>query len=191
MQQRSRERFERVLRATADLIEHSGFEPITMTDIANQADMQLTALYRYFPNKRAVLRELALATFEDARSIIDAPRPAELTVEEALDRGIRDYWQRHVDEPFRIQLRALIHADAELAALNLADSKDNAAVIAKRAAELTGRTDVLELERESLLMIELLHSLIRLTAQVPKAEAELLVAAFVRTFATSLSKQQP
>ena len=60
-QARSQARFDQILAAAAALIGERGVEPVTLTDIAEQADMALTAVYRYVPNKQSVVRELAWA----------------------------------------------------------------------------------------------------------------------------------
>ena len=62
-QARSRARFDQILAAAGELIGERGLEPVTLTDIAERAGMPLTAVYRYFPNKQSVLRELTLQTF--------------------------------------------------------------------------------------------------------------------------------
>jgi len=63
-QQRSRERFDALVDAAGHLIGLRGIDEVSMTDIAERADVALTAAYRYFPNKQAVVRELALRSFE-------------------------------------------------------------------------------------------------------------------------------
>ncbi|MEM9515867.1 MAG: TetR/AcrR family transcriptional regulator [Actinomycetota bacterium] len=186
-QQRSRTRFEGILEAASELIAERGLEPTSMTDIANRSGMGLTALYRYFPNKRSIVRELALRTFDDAQSLIGAAAEDETELAPMIDRGVRQYWRMHREQPFRGQLRAAIHADAELTALDLDDSRRNAHAMARTTGQLTGRTDLENLERQILLMIELLDSLMRLVVNVDEAEAEPLVAEFVQLFVDALS----
>ena len=57
-QQRSRDTFEQILIAAADLIEAGGFEKLTTNMICRRAELTPPALYRYFPNKYSVLKEL-------------------------------------------------------------------------------------------------------------------------------------
>ncbi len=51
------------LAAAIKLIADRGLAPITMTDIAEEASMALPAVYCYFPNKQAIVRELTLSSF--------------------------------------------------------------------------------------------------------------------------------
>lgn len=141
--------------------------------------MALTAVYRYFPNKPSVLRELALRTFAlDTETLVDAPSAEGASVQDALTAGVHEFWRRHRAEPFRFQLRAAIHADPELLALDLDQSRRNAHSIAEFVARRTGRTDREALERQALLFVELVDSLMRLVHQTPPEEATALVDEF-------------
>ncbi|MEL6826887.1 MAG: TetR/AcrR family transcriptional regulator [Pseudomonadota bacterium] len=57
-QKRSRETVELILSAAADLLEEVGFEQLSTNLICKRAKLTPPALYRYFPNKYAVLKEL-------------------------------------------------------------------------------------------------------------------------------------
>ncbi|RCL89791.1 TetR/AcrR family transcriptional regulator [Hyphomonas sp.] len=57
-QQRSRDTLEQILIAAADLIEEVGFEKLSTNMICRRAELTPPALYRYFPNKYSVLKEL-------------------------------------------------------------------------------------------------------------------------------------
>lgn len=177
-QARSRERFDRVLVAAATLIGQRGAGSVTMTDIAEEAGMAVTAVYRYFPHKQAVLRELALRTFADDTETLVGADGGSGPVEERIAAGIREFWRRHTAEPFRLQLRAAIHADPELSALDLAESRRNARTIAELVAGATGRTDHDVLGRQTLLLVELVDSLVRLAARTDPDEAAALVDEF-------------
>lgn len=178
-QARSQVRFDQILAAAAALIGERGIEPVTLTDIAERAGMALTAVYRYFPNKQSVVRELALQTFaHDTDTMFDVDPGFDGPPEALIAAGIQEFWRRHTAEPFRLQLRAAIHADAELSALDLAESRRNARTIAELIARTTGRTDLAAVERQALLVVELIDSLMRLVVRVDHDEAEAMVDEF-------------
>lgn len=57
-QARSQDTFELILETTGQLLENIGFEQLTTNLICEAAGLSPPALYRYFPNKYAVLKEL-------------------------------------------------------------------------------------------------------------------------------------
>jgi AcrR family transcriptional regulator len=163
------------------LIAEQGIDPPTMTEIAARAGMGLTALYRYYPNKQAIVRDLAEHLLDSDRRTLIGPT-AESTEPTTLDRLVRDsitaYWHLHRDEPFRLALRAAIYADAELSRLDLDDTRANAALLAGRFGSLAGVTRLDELERRLVMVLSLVDGLLHTAAQVDAAEAEQLVADF-------------
>ncbi len=176
-----------ILDSASELIAERGLAPVTMTDIADRAGMGLTAVYRYFPNKQSIVRELSLRIFsEDTESLVEAAPPANASAEDFIAEGIAEFWRRHRDDPVRLQLRAAIHADAELSALDLAESRRNAATIASAVARISGRADAARLERQTLLLVELIDSLMRLVGRVEHAEAVALVDEFTAMVTQSL-----
>lgn len=64
LQERSRTTFDAVLAATAELLNEVGFERLSTNMICQRAGLTPPALYRYFPNKYAVLKELASRLME-------------------------------------------------------------------------------------------------------------------------------
>lgn len=191
-QVRSRERFDRVLSAAATLIEARGVGALTMTGIAEEAGVALPAVYRYFPNKRAVLKELALQTFaHDTGTLLAGEPDSGASAEQLVAAGVEEFWRRHTAEPFRLQLRAAIRADAELSALDLAESRRNAAAIAELLVRVTGRTDLEVVERQALLVVELIDSLMSLASRVAPDEARALVDEFVAMAVRALDSPTP
>src|SRR5690606_34525533 len=59
VQARSVARVERILDAAASVIAEVGVASATTTGIAQRAGITLASLYRYFPNKTAVIRAVA------------------------------------------------------------------------------------------------------------------------------------
>jgi len=58
LQDRSRQTYEAILDSTAQLLEEIGIERLSTNLICERAQLTPPALYRYFPNKYALLREL-------------------------------------------------------------------------------------------------------------------------------------
>lgn len=60
-QKRARQTRQKILDATLELLEKSGIEKISTNLIARQAEVNIASLYKYFPDKYAILHELAQA----------------------------------------------------------------------------------------------------------------------------------
>jgi AcrR family transcriptional regulator len=183
-QARSRAGVDAIVQAAAELLATSGVDQITMTSIAEHAELSKAAIYRYFPSKNAVIRALALRTFEEQREIISARLPTSDPPATVIIDGLRSYLQQHRTEPFRAQLRAAIRADPELSRLDLADSRHNAAAIAQY---LEGTNDApTDVEARVLLILELTDSAVRLMTMVNDAEAQRILDDFCALAASYL-----
>lgn len=186
-QVRSRQRFEQVLDAAGALIVERGLGPITMTDIAERAGMAVTAVYRYFPSKQSVVRELALRTFDtDAELTVHFAQDSALPAQDRVVGAVETYCRRHLRDRLRLQVRAAVHADSELSALDLEDSRRNAAVIAAALGQQGIDVSRDDLERRALIFVELVDALIRLAGRVGPDEAEALIQEFAMSIRAML-----
>lgn len=167
-----------ILDATATLLNDIGVDQLTMTAIAAEAGLSKAAVYRYFPTKAAVLRELALRVLEEYRTLIADKLASTDDVERAQEELLAAYVELHRSEPYRVQLRSAIRADPELAHLDLADSRLNAKTLADHLRAADGDAFGPDLELRLLVVIELLESVIRLVSLVDDEEADAIVASF-------------
>lgn len=80
-QDRARQRVDKILADTADLLMSSGLEKLTTNHIAKAAGMSVGSLYRYFPNKQSIIYELYkrwLAEVRDGLTVFrDSIEPGE------------------------------------------------------------------------------------------------------------------
>jgi AcrR family transcriptional regulator len=82
-QARSRQRLLRVLDAADDVLAREGAEAFTTTRIARAARIPVGSVYRYFPDKEAIVEALALRYWSDFEDLVAAA--AEADELEALD----------------------------------------------------------------------------------------------------------
>lgn len=59
-QHRARVAVQRILRATGDLLDEAGYDALTTTAVAERAAVNIATLYRYFPDKFALVHALAV-----------------------------------------------------------------------------------------------------------------------------------
>ncbi|MFH9612244.1 TetR/AcrR family transcriptional regulator [Streptomyces pratensis] len=64
VQQRSADRLARILDAGAALLDETGYEQLTTRAVADRAGVPIGSLYRFFPNKRALVDALAERNLE-------------------------------------------------------------------------------------------------------------------------------
>ena len=70
-QARSQERVDLILDTAAEFIAEVGYEAVTTNAIAERAGISIGSLYRYFPDKDAILRGLSVRHLEQVREIYD------------------------------------------------------------------------------------------------------------------------
>ena len=70
-QQRARAAVNRILRATGELLDDAGFDALTTTAVAERADVNIATLYRYFPDKFALIEALALSIEAERLAKVD------------------------------------------------------------------------------------------------------------------------
>lgn len=91
-----RERRERILDATIALASQGGFDAVQMRAVAEQADVALGTLYRYFPSKIHLLVTALAREFERAEAVLatkaisgDTPADRVITVLRRTTRGLQ------------------------------------------------------------------------------------------------------
>lgn len=78
-QRRSQEMVQRILFSAKVLLKDDGFEALTTANIAERAGLSVGSLYQYFPNKEAIVLDLARdwhAQFRTALSDLEAAPPS-------------------------------------------------------------------------------------------------------------------
>ncbi|GAB3490822.1 TetR/AcrR family transcriptional regulator [Amycolatopsis cihanbeyliensis] len=128
VQQRSAQRVERMLDASAELIEEMGYEALTTTLIAKRAGVAVGSLYQFFPDKRAVVQALTQRNLERFMA----------AVSERLDGVDHQHWWDIVDSLLDIYLQmhrevpgfSKVHFGDVVDQRLLDDRRDNNRVIA-------------------------------------------------------------
>lgn len=133
-QERSRQRVEGILTAARELVAETGSESLTMSQIAERAGVPIGSVYQYFPDKPAILRELALRVITVMHARVNELMTDVQDSHDALarvDQLADDYYALFVAEPDTWDIWAAMQSDKELQELDLEDSRRNAATIAE------------------------------------------------------------
>ena len=89
-QDRAKQTVEKILDATAELLEREGVENLTTDRVAERCGINIATLYHYFPNKEALLHALALRFAEQQQERLDAiySERGEIGWRETVDRVV-------------------------------------------------------------------------------------------------------
>jgi AcrR family transcriptional regulator len=128
---------ERILDATAELLSEMPVERITTAAIADKAGVPIGSVYQYFPNKLAVLAQLARRVMEQV-DLTTASLIAEdfgvLPWDQAIDRAIDATMQGYSEQPGYVQLLLSIRPTPEFGAITDESNERVAAMLALHPA---------------------------------------------------------
>jgi len=146
-QQRAKQTVELILKTATELIEEVGFEAFTTKLLAKRANILIRNIYRYFPNKLAIISALAeristkQAEFIDNFSAVANP---EIEWRDALASTINAFVSAALAEPAMLTIRDAMHGSPELKAIDeqTADdmAKSLAAAIKQRLPNFSDKT---------------------------------------------------
>lgn len=132
-QERSRDRVERILEATAALLGDTPVDKITTAAIAEKAGVPIGSVYQYFPNKLSVLAELARQVMEQ----VDLETASSIAVDfgvlpwdQAIDRAIDATMRGYAKQPGYVQLLLSIRPTPEFRAITDESNERVAAMLA-------------------------------------------------------------
>ena len=123
-QQRSRERFERILECAAEIMAEKGSEAFRMSDIVERTGVAFGSLYQYFPDKTAIIGTLAERYNAVGRDCVRRDLAVVRNVRDlhpALCRIVDSYYQMFIDEPVMRDIWQATQADRALQKLDEED----------------------------------------------------------------------
>ena len=183
IQQRSRERVERILAAATSLIEELGSDALRMSDVAERAGISIGSLYQYFPDKGSIIRILAERFNEEGRACIRSELAEVQTAEElrfGLAKLLDEYYEMYLNAPVIIDIYSGARADRALKDLEIDDSRQNAAILQATLKRIWPNRDETAMATSALLFMELGTAAVRLAVSVSRAEGDALIAGYKR-----------
>ncbi|TQL42141.1 TetR family transcriptional regulator [Leucobacter komagatae] len=157
-QARGRAAVASILAAASELLEEAGFDSLTTATIATRAGVNIATLYRYYPNKFAIVRELA-QSIEEERSGVALEALAELGVasdwREPVRRAVRAMAQLRRDRSGATAIRRALQSSPELWHL---DHDVNAATATAIAPFLLRVNPALAEERAQAIALTVVHT---------------------------------
>lgn len=182
-QARSRERLERIQTVACELIAKTGSDQVKMSEVAALAGISIGSLYQYFPDKSALVRSLFERYSAQCRGYI-AETLAEVTdlssLLTAFDGLVDVYLEVVMAEPVMRDIWFGTQADKQLAALQLAESRVQGALLADAMRKVHSGVAPEVIERRAFLIWELGEAAVRLAIAVGPEEGKALVDIYKR-----------
>ena len=98
-----------IVEAAAHALARDG--DVSMADVADAAGVARATLYRYFPNRHALVDAVAATALEEAAGRLESARIAEIPVGDAVTRAVRALVE--VGDPFIVAARERLRTDAD------------------------------------------------------------------------------
>lgn len=164
-QQRARAAVNRILRATGELLDDAGFDALTTTAVAERADVNIATLYRYFPDKFALIEALALS-IETERYEKVGPMLVAFGASAEWRRDLRAVFEKLLDlRVKRTGMKGLRRALNSAPQLWVTERQGFARMSERLAAALRTRVPTMTQARAELVSVTLLTMLIGLLDQ--------------------------
>lgn len=190
-QKRSRERVEHILASASKLIAERGSDAMRMSEVADISGISIGSLYQYFPDKSAIVRTLAERCNAAGRACI-ADGLAPVTTPEELRSAfcalIDEYYAMFLAEPVIRDIWSAMQADKALMAIELAETRENAALLAEALRRVRPDLDSEALNAQALLTMHLGESTMRLAISLDETEGRAVVEAYKRMACISFSR---
>lgn len=189
-QQRSRERFERILDCAVEVMTEKGSDAFTMSDLVERTGVPFGSLYQYFPDKTSVIGTLAERYNALGRDCVtkSLSRLTDLArVHEVLCDITDRYYQFFIDEPAVRQIWQATQADHALQALDEAEGNVLTNLLFEAMRPHTPGVADASLAEFCQLMMILIAAAVRHAIVLPPRKGRRILGLFKRTLPKDLS----
>jgi AcrR family transcriptional regulator len=177
-QQRSRERFEKILKCAAALMAEKGSEAFRMSDVVERSGVPFGSLYQYFPDKTAIIGTLAERYNAVGRDCVRrdlATVKSTRDLHPALCRITDSYYRMFTDVPVMRDIWQATQADRALQKLDEEDGAYLAGLLGDALRRIAADAPAAALASFSQLIMTLIAAAVRhAIAQEPKEAARFL-----------------
>lgn len=181
-QERAKRTYEAILNAAAELLVEVGIERISTNLVAERAGITVPALYRYFPNKYAVLNALGAGLMDRQNAVFQQ------WFEDNLDEGgleslldniddlLRKTLQVTRDQPGGLEVVQALRAVAPLQEVRLASHRLVAGQFAQIAADLVSMEVTEQLRCQARLSVDVGYAIVEMAMEDETLDTEAVLA---------------
>jgi AcrR family transcriptional regulator len=180
-QERAKRTYDAILAAAAELLVEVGVERISTNLVAERAGITVPALYRYFPNKYAVLNALGAVLMDKQNAVFQAwfdqyldaenPQPLLDNIYQVLKRTY-DVTRRQIGG---LEVVQALRAVAPLQEVRLASHRLVAAQFAKIVADLLAKPEDESIRIQARLSIDTGYAIVEMALEDPSLPTENLL----------------
>lgn len=189
-QQRSRERFERILVCAAEVMTDKGSEGFRMSDIVERTGVAYGSLYQYFPDKAAVIAALAERYNVIAHECVSrdlSSMKTEENLHHVLCSITENYYQMFIDNPVMRDVWTATQADRALQRLDEEDCAYLAGLLSKSLRPVALDVSEAALSTYAQLLMTLIGAAVRHAITLSPAEAYLFLELFKHVLPMNMS----
>ncbi|PAY05574.1 TetR family transcriptional regulator [Bradyrhizobium sp. UFLA03-84] len=180
-QQRSRERFERILACATEIMAEKGSEAFRMSDIVERSGVAFGSLYQYFPDKAAIIGTLAERHNAVGRDCVRRDLAAVATTRDlhpALCRIVDSYYEMFMREPVTRDIWQATQADRALQKLDADDMAVLAGLLSDAIRRVAPDVPAATLATFSALTMTLIAAAVRHATTLPPKKARQALTQF-------------
>ncbi|UGY14229.1 TetR/AcrR family transcriptional regulator [Bradyrhizobium septentrionale] len=180
-QQRSRERFERILACATEIMAEKGSEAFRMSDIVERSGVAFGSLYQYFPDKAAIIGTLAERHNAIGRDCVRrdlASVTAACDLHPALCRIVDSYHEMFMREPVMRDIWQATQADRALQKLDADDMAVLSALLSDAVRRVAPGMPAATLTTFSGLTMTLIAAAVRHAITLPPKKARQVLTQF-------------
>jgi AcrR family transcriptional regulator len=189
-QQRSRERFEKILECAAALMAEKGSEAFRMSDVVERSGVPFGSLYQYFPDKTAIIGTLAERYNAVGRDCVRrdlATVKSTRDLHPALCRITDSYYRMFTDVPVMRDIWQATQADRALRKLDEEDGAYLAGLLTDALRRIAPDAPTAALASFSQLIMTLIAAAVRHAITQDAKEAARLLNLFKRMLPKNLA----
>lgn len=189
-QQRSRERYERILQCAVEVMVEKGSEAFRMSDIVERTGVAFGSLYQYFPDKTAVISTLAerynaIGRECVARDLLTLKSVVHLHPTLCSITG--SYYRMFIDNPVMHDIWTATQADRTLQKLDADEGVFLAGLLSDALRPIVSGAPEAALATFSQLMMTLMAATVRHAITLEPTEAQRLLDLFGHILPTDLA----
>lgn len=180
-QARSKAKYDHICTCAKTLIGEHGNDSVSMREIAKYAEVPISSIYQYFPDKNSILGAIMASYFEVMRGMLNSLVDQWETIEH-VEKGLGDaldaFYISLKEDPALAVLWAGMQANPELQALDNEDSQRNAELICGKLCLMLPTQSQDNLFHAIWLLLHMAGFTVRLALTQPQTQAAKILEEF-------------